>query len=209
MSIITKPKTRFYDPKDRTSKFTFEGESSQLDGEYLMRGGVCWPVQVMSETGPRLEGAAVLCGYDVDRHRIIVFEETRFLCVDHVVDPETHMVEFRGLCDWLNMCWQSYYAQSYYYHHDAVTHKKHLLEVLRSKVIEPKPHFLEAIWNETDVADNLVWHKREVRRLFYGESHVYKALEVLAIRPDAVEPSFLALRAVVWGFDQKPFRRRV
>lgn len=208
MSIIKKPKTRHYDPENRTSRFSFEGESKKLNGEYLMRGGMCWPVPVMTEEGPQLEGAAVLCGYNVEDHRIIVFEETKFVCIDHVLHPNTHEVEFRGLCDWFNMCWQSYYGQSYFYHHDAVTHKKYRLEVIRSKSIEPTPYFLESVWNETAVADNLVWHKRDIRRLFYGDSHIVKALEVLAIRPDAVVPVFLALRAAVWGFDQVPYRKR-
>lgn len=208
MSLIQPPESRFFDVKRRTSHLAFAGESKKLNGEYLMRGGVCWPIQVQTEEGARLEGAAVMCGYNVDTDRIIVFEETEFICVDHVLDPETHEVEFRGVCDWFNLCWQRYYAQTFCYHHDALTHKKHLLEVLRSKAINPKPVFLESIWKETALADNVVWHKREINRLFFPDKLVAKALGVMAVRPDAVLPIFEALRSAVWGFDQRPFRNR-
>ena len=81
------PERIAFDAERRVSVVTFPSSghsypSSVLpDGEWVMRGGVCWP-----EYGVQpIEGVALLAGQSVSGGQWVVFREKRFLVVDSVL----------------------------------------------------------------------------------------------------------------------------
>lgn len=102
--------TLWFDPPKKVDRY---GDRNGASGEFHMRGGIAWPVEVNPATG-RVEGYAVLLGLNVRVGVFYVFEETPIITVDHATDRNGRVIA-EGCAPWFNRCWERYYADMYYH----------------------------------------------------------------------------------------------
>lgn len=196
-----------YLPGRRTTLVSGAGDRS---GEYHVRGGVCWPVPVMVETGQSAVGHAVLVGFELRARRYVVLADTEFVAVDPVVEPDGRVL-YDGLAGWLCEGWSKWFARVYYYRQSEPVHKASLLAVLRSEMIKPTPGFIEV--HDDDVgAAALFWRLVATKRLrFRSDAVVDQARRLrssLGAPCLAAHPAIHALAAALAGMERWPWRDR-
>jgi hypothetical protein len=193
------------------------------DGEYHMRGGICWPVPDI-EAGGGLRGFACLAGMHIPTRCIYVMAQTHFVSIEPVVEHETitqgfntsaHVVRttriaHQGLSQWLTNAWAQYYADSYYWHQSPEVNRRYILQVLRSKMIQPKPHLIEVDWDDDQTAYHAILQAEAMKALVYSEGSPLHAqlLEFSVAEPSerAMFPAVHALTACILGMELSPPR---
>lgn len=212
MSSIKRPEKVYFNKENKTSRLYFQAEPGEeggankpaSQGEYYMRGGVCWPVLV----GHQVRGYAILAGMDIETKKTYIFEEKAFSCIDHIIG-ESGGIEVEGASSWFNMCWTSYFADTFYYHNYGETHKKYMLQVLRSSMIKPKPCFIDAPWQDEDQALQAIYERTQQNKLFYKENGALIAsLRSMNVKPDKLPPEIIALMCCISGMERYPFRKK-
>ena len=143
--IISRPIAARRNMKKETTRLWFQDGSVM---EAYVCGSVAWPMTLDEQN--RAYGYAVLCCENVEDGVLYVYEETRFNCIDHIVTPEAAL-KHQGIADWFNMCWASYFCDTWFYHAKPDTHGQWCRMVLDSPMIDPKPGFAEVSW--TDMYD--------------------------------------------------------
>lgn len=166
--MTTDTRTRTMRLKDRASVLRFrvsDDSNTPPDGAYQCRGGICWPIAV-DKVGSVRRGFAVMLGLHLDTRRLYLLGQSSFVTVDHVQDDQGR-IEFEGLAPWFVDCWARWFADSYGWRQPWETTRRYLSQVLRSQMIQPKPHFIELDWDddadavgavvEADVSGRLVY----------------------------------------------------
>jgi hypothetical protein len=236
---IERPNRRVIDAARRTVRLWFGGTgpaspdgyagqediSHPLDGEYYLRGGICWPVTVRVGSECAAVGFVLLIGQNIVTGKRLVFEERSFSCVDPIINTDGR-IEFDGVASWFNQVWTSYACRDYYWHQDEQTHKAYLLQVIRSLMIEPKPQFIEVPWQDEEQVTPLYWKYLNTDRLKYkaaahassgdyagqdgGELHGQLRQYQLAMGAEKIEsfPAVLALMCALAGMERSPWRER-
>lgn len=203
--MIQRPLNAYYDKTNRISKLKFpDGEN----GEYLMRGGICWPVY--DPTQGSIEGFALLAGQNIRSKIITVFEQTNFVSVDHVLGKDG-FVEYTGLCSFFNMCWTSYFANSYFIacQQGVDLNHRYRLQVLRSNMTEPKPALIEVNIFSASQASQLIFEKIAQKTLRHkSEDRLHVALTTFSIDSERMTPAIQALATCLFGIEQMPYRER-
>jgi len=186
-------------------------DSNPLNGEYYIRGGICWPVAVRTSDGKSAVGHAVLVGFNLLTKTFTVFEDIEFVCVDPIV--ESGKVMYDGIANWFNMCWARYYCRYWYYHQDETTHRMYLMQMLRSEMIQPKPGFIEIPWTDEDAVVPVFWRLVNTQRLkFNSEAILDQAQQyqlVLGASELSLFPAVYALVCALAGMERWPWRERV
>ena len=77
----------------RRGTSTLEFEDHKHDGEYYIRGGICWPEGA--------DGFTILAGQNVDNKNVLIFRQFSFLTVDNVLRPD-RSIEYEGLSSFIN-----------------------------------------------------------------------------------------------------------
>lgn len=195
------PQAATWNVRRDTVSLLFDGNRT---GEYHVRGGICWPVPV----GNRAEGALVIGAQDVKSGIVRICGQTPLLCVDHVIDPTTGVIKYRGVAGWLNQGWQSYHARMFYYRQSEDVHKRWALQVLRSKLVEPKPAFRPVVWKDHAEGRALIlaWLGAE-RVIFPAGSPVDHGLRQAEAQSGAPVPVVHAVTALLAGLERYPWRR--
>lgn len=149
MSIITTPLAAVPNTRRDTVRLVWSGDSRTLNGEYRIRGGICWPY----DTGvgqDSYHGFAVVVGEriisDVASERI-VFSECQFSAAETVFDETTGRV-YPGLLMWLSDCWARYCCGRYYWSQDEYT-----FTVWLRRMREIDHVGRRYLWTEVDVPD--------------------------------------------------------
>jgi len=204
MSGIQPPLRVAMDLERRTSLLYFPAGSVAPDGEYYLRGGICWPI---AQPGGGIEGFAVLAGEHVKSRVAYAFAERRFQVVDHV-PREDGGISYEGIAPWFVRCWAAYFADTFFFHQDEETHRKYLLQVIRSPMIVPEPGFVEAPWGDTGQAIQTLWERIDHGRLKYRrDESVFDELKRFKASPGIQPPPAVwALMCAVAGLDRYPFR---
>lgn len=219
---IERPNRRVIDAARRTVRLWFRPDDWQspdedtkhpLDGEYYLRGGICWPVTVRVGSECAAVGFVLIIGQSIVTGKRLVFEERAFSCVDPIVGADGR-IEFDGVASWFNQVWTSYACRDYYWHQDEQTHKAYLLQVIRSLMIEPKPQFIEVPWQDEEQVTPLYWKYLNTDRLKYkgadagGELHGQLRQYQLAMGAEKIEsfPAVLALMCALAGMERSPWR---
>lgn len=173
-------------------------------GEYYVRGGICWPVEIVESNGDiYAEGFALLAGQNVRTKVIYVLTGTSFRCIDHVVHESR--IRYHGLAPWLNMIWSSYYATHFFFRGEQVAHLAYLKQIRDSQLISPKPHFIEVAWKDDGLPMAQIWELLQTDRLKYQPmSNI--AQELQKQKRDNMPVGVRALMACVSGYQKYPWR---
>lgn len=204
------PRNRTWLPNRNATLVDFGGgDKNPLNGEYYVRGGVCWPVAVRVSDGQSSVGHLVLVGHHLESGRRVVLDECQFVCVDPIV--ENGGVAFEGCANWFNSAWTNYFTRYLYWHQDETTHRMYLMQVLRSRMIEPKPGFIEIPWQDDQVAVSVMWKLGNTGQLKIQPDSVLleqlRRFQAVLGRPDMGEyPAVHALLCALYGMERWPWR---
>jgi len=206
---MDKPTKSSYDADRRISRLEFGRDDHPANGDYYLRGGICWPESGVAP-GQKPQGYALLIGFDIRTKIMRVFEQTEFLVVDHILRTDGG-IERVGLSVWFNEAWIRYFCRTFYYNQPESLHKTYLFQTIRSKMIEPKPHFPELLWRENREAWSVVSAKVETDKIKMDpKSGLNDALLQYYASLDGrmVPPAVWSLMCAVYGMERYPWRER-
>jgi len=177
--------------------------------EFYIRGGVCWPITVERDDGHKdFEGFAIMAGQNIKTKQITVFDQRAFVCIDNIVG-ENSVIEYPGLAPWLNECWAKYFGEKFYWHQDWQLAKTYRLDVHRSKMVKPKPQFIEIEWANDEDIEVLIWKYVKMGRLVFQEgSDLDVALRSVKKGEKETLPPVHALACLLAGIERHPWRER-
>ena len=190
--------------KDKTSTL-YWGKTETWQA--YVYGGICWPILVGPKTHQRIQGFAVLVGFHIETGKHYVLDQYPFVTVEHCIGDDG-LISHHGLGAFLNSCWKYYFATKFYYRQPGETHKKYLLEIVRSQSVNPKPLMIECQWDDDAIADQSVIEKAQLKKLAWEKGSLLDvAVSELIVDPDHASPEWNALRCAMVGFDRYPWRK--
>lgn len=214
MSQLCTPDSVSFDRDSKMSVLAWNDPDSQKKwgGKYWMRGGICWPREYTrtNPEDPTVIGVALVVGQRQHDERIVVFENEKFIVVDHVLDEEGG-IQHKGLSTWLNKQWASYFIDTYYCADQIDVFMRYQAQVIRSELITPKPHFVQIRWPSWEDARHIMWTRLNLRQLnFRSQEIVHTEVQKLkdSDKERKAHPAILALLASMTGIEQRPPRRR-
>jgi len=209
---MDKPVKSAYDAERKVTRLEFDLEDHPDNGDYYLRGGICWPEAGVAP-GQTPQGFALVIGLNIRTHELNVFEEMPFLTVDHVLRSDGG-IERTGLSVWFNEIWSRYFCRMFYYNQPESLHKTYLFQTIRSKMIEPKPMFCELLWRENREnreAWSVVSAKVETNKIkMDANSDLNSAMiQYYSSLDGKIVPSAIwALMCAVYGLERYPWRER-
>jgi len=202
---LEKPITVLNNLERRTVTLFFKNREPS---EFYFRGGITWPKIVERAGGRDFEGFALLGGLNIKTKKVEIFEQRSFLTIEHILKQETDKkqeIEYHGLGPWFTELWSKYRAKTYYWFQDYELNKRHLLEVLRSEWIIPKPVFREVPWADDSEAQMLVWRYVKLNKLLIDkESQLAQDLMLVEKGEKESMPSVHSLQCLLTGLDLHP-----
>lgn len=183
-----------------TTRVRFDDETV---GEYYLRGGIAWPTVDVDKTRGQVRGYAVLVGVNVRTDRACVFESTPFNMISSEVALREGAFAGQPLGPWLNRCWASWYADTFYWHDHGETHTQFRREINRDEAIAPKPRLIQIEWDDEKAAHQVFWNAANTGRLAL-ESQA-KA-DVAAGGMEDYGPARHALVCALVGIQRRPWR---
>jgi len=200
--LLPEPDLISYNKADKTVTMEFS-EDQSLNGEYQVRGSVCWPILDV-KTGV-MTGAFLVAGRRCDDNVVYIFKSTSFTNVDPIQDVGGKIL-YDGCARWLSHMWTRFCAYRYFWHQAFVIHARWRREVHSSAMIRPKPTFIEVECDNVNLIQSIIWEKLHAGRLVYG-TDIKEAVDVYQVNPEAEIPEVLALQTLLVGYDKFPFRR--
>ncbi|MCP4570578.1 MAG: hypothetical protein GY841_23585 [FCB group bacterium] len=199
-----KPRKVLFDMEKQTSTLYFSDGSN---GDYRMRGGVCWPMSVERTPGnPDIEGFILMAGQNVDTGKVFIFEQRTFVVIDHIVN-QSGVIEYEGISSWINKCWSKYYARDFFWNQTREHAKSYRLEVIRSKMIDPKPQFIEVGWGDVAEVKHTVWRLVKTGKIWYEKgSQLHEELDLIKKGQIESVPSVHAMMCLAYGLERYPIR---
>ena len=175
-----------------------------------MRGGICFPVKYQSLKGIDNHGYAVIAGQDLKTGIVHVFEQINWVTIEDIVakDIITRPVKYYGLSHWLNMAWNRYFTQTFYFSQPDELSRRFRLQVIRSAMINPKPRFMEIHINDRDELLSVIWHRIKTGLLeIEKDSELAKVLKEATDENKELFPQIHALGCCLLGMEQYPWRK--
>ena len=204
-----KPNKAYYNQDRKTSSLFFDDE--KIDGEYHMRGGICWPTGYEFEGTKDIMGYAILGGYNVLTKKLWLFEQRAFVIIDSILDDDGKIV-FHGLATWFNDNWSRYFAKNYYWNQEDHLKLQHSLEIRDSRMIDPKPQFIETEWSSINEMQHILWKyiKLGSKKVYLGSKGSMLKLHIDVMKQDDKEalPAVHALFCLLAGLAKRPYRKR-
>ena len=147
---IVPPIKQRVDMKTRQVRLWFDKDTSVApDGKYRMIGGMFLPSSVKSEDGHmRIRGYSMLAGRNEDTKVIYIFDEANWFTVDHILDDKDGAVISEGVVTWLLKVWSNYFCNTFTHRQDDETLFRYQIDFSRCSMLQPKPSFLDAEWND-------------------------------------------------------------
>lgn len=203
---MLKPNHRYFDNHRKTSWLYFDGESSR---ECYMRGGICFPFKYQSLKGIANHGYAVIAGQDLKTGIVHVFEQINWVTIDDILSKDIkNSIKHPGLSHWLNMAWNKYFIQAFYFNQPDELSRRFRLQILRSLMISPKPRFVEVFINNKDDLLSAIWHRIKTGRLeIEKDSEIANILKETMVEDKELFPQIHALGCCLLGFEQYPWRK--
>ncbi|MEN6533385.1 MAG: hypothetical protein ABFD89_06960 [Bryobacteraceae bacterium] len=196
---IVRPGARLW--REGPVELIFGEESLAPSGRYWVAGGIVWPE--LHETRQEIVGAAVVCGRHIESDVTYVFEEREFCTVDHVLG-ERGVIAFEGLSSFLNEAWTYYFCKTYYWRQDELTARRHIRQVHRNRMIEPKPVLVELHWRDEKTALDEIFLLDTSSRLTYRVNReVHHAMRKFDAKDGDTEPALRALAAALVGLAKR------
>ena len=203
---MIKPIHKHYDTHRRTTILYFDHEPDRPI-EFYMRGGICWPIRYENPTGQiDNSGYVLMAGQDVKTGRVMIFEETQWVTIDNILG-DNHVIRYPGLSHWFNKVWEGYFAQSFYWQQEDELARRFRLQILRSKMIHPKPRFVEVPYSDTSDMISCIWTMLKANKLNRASGTVLQQqLEMVKEGDKQVLPAVHALGCCLLGFERFPWR---
>ena len=184
----------------------YDGDESALTEVYHIRGGICWPRQVMTGDRHRLTGFICIGCQRISDGVVFVLAEHRFACIDNVYDEKGQVVH-EGVTQFVNTAWSAMMCRRFYFRESQETHRRYYLQLGRSDLIRDTPVFSDVYWDDDTEARHAILESRQVGRLKLDEDgELWRALQTWKAQPDtmAVYPEMHALTCLLRGFQEYP-----
>lgn len=207
---MNKPKKAHYERLRDTSILYFpwdEAAQENPQGEYYMRGGICWPEMVERPEVPSdYQGYAMMGGQEVESKIVYIFEQRSYEVIENIIEPKDGTIQYEGLAAWLNRCWSRYFARDFYWHQDFELTKSHRLEIIRSLFIQPKPQLIEVPWHDGH-EPHAIWKYVKLNRLQWGAgTQLHEELQRAKAGDKRKAPAVHALQCLLAGLERYPWR---
>ena len=187
-------------------------DDRNYNDEYYVRGGIRWPEQVQTPSGLDVQGYACVGAVNIRTGKLYLFSEVTFKCIDHYLKDRTNQIELVGLCTWLNEVRTRYCCDSFYYQEQPEQHRVYVVQVSRSIMIVPKPHFIEVHADEEQMRNSLVTWDGTDRLIFNAGGEFHKALEKYGASVQSGKviepPAVRGVEAMLCGVERNPWRNR-
>lgn len=182
--------------------------------QMFMRGGITFPIPIKAR-GNHILGYAIMAGVDITTGHVFIFEEREYATIEHALTPDGH-IEFEGLCNFFNHCWTTYGADTFFYNQPDNTFRKYMLQIMRSDMIKPKPHFISVHWDNKGQPEQVMYEHQTLTRLFRrtqpptedAQYTLDQQMEIYDPMMPDISPTMHALFACLTGLDNWPYRRR-
>lgn len=136
------------------------------DGYYRMMGAMFLPSNVKTPEGRNLiRGYAMMLGRHRESKVTYLFDEAEWLTVDHILNKDDGAVLSEGLSTWLLQVWAGYFCNTYAVRQDDETQFKYNIDFSRCSMIQPKPAFIDAEWNDDAQPISVVNRELKLGRL--------------------------------------------
>lgn len=175
--------------------------------EFLIRGGVCWPVA--PGFGLEARGWCVLCGKDVRDGRVYLFDESPFQCIEHVGVRDGNILHL-GLTAWTNGVWARFQERLYFQGQPENEALPFIRAIAVSTTARPKPVFLDIPATGDQARVTLDTFRETDRMAMSDDSDTFKAIMSFRSRPGVkIEtcPEAWAMAMALIGFELYPWRR--
>lgn len=171
-------------------------------GEFDMRGSIVFPVAQNDGDGRfRIEGYAILAGYDIGEKTIRVFENHSFKSITPLYDRETGTPTDRGMVWWFHQAWSRYYATNFYWKDSGLTSRQYKLEAYRNPAIKPSPSLVEVKWADMGAIEQIMWRRASEKTLRFPQ-----ALKDDIVQGGEESVAKQALLLVLAGYEKSPWR---
>jgi hypothetical protein len=175
--------------------------------ECQMKGGICFPMFYEYLGRTDIEGYALMAGLDIETGIVYVFEQTAWTVIDNILHPDGSL-RLEGLSGWVNRGWLNYFARVFYFHQADELARRHRLQVLRSRMIEPKPNFVELPPTDAEDIIGVIWRFVKAGRLRRAGGTVLEdQLQLVKSGDRQVFPAVHALGCCLTAFELHPWRK--
>ncbi len=205
---IIKPESATFHRSRQTSTLHFRQEDGKYTSEECtMRGGICWPMAIRQGGRERIEGYAVMLGKNIKTGCVTIYEETPFVCIDHIIDS-TGRIKYEGVSPWFNRCWTQYWCSKFYWRDRSATYERYMRELRRSPMIKPKPQLPEVIWDEASEINHIM-AKLAMQGQLVADAKLgfIEQQQQHMVNPDQPYPARHAMMCAIAGMDQYRWNR--
>ena len=204
---VNKPHSATYHQKRQTSTLHFTIDGKESSEEFIMRGGICWPMSIREGGRERIEGYALVLGKNISSGAVTIFEETKFVAIDHITDSEGR-IKYHGVSPWFNKAWTSYWCQKFYWRDRSETHEHYMRQILRSTMIKPNPRMPEVVWDEESEVTSIIGSLAMQGKLIADKNMGFMTQQRAHLtNPDQPSPARHAMICAMAGLDQYRWMR--
>jgi hypothetical protein len=202
MNEITRPTSCKWNDQQGAVTLYWKHQDKR-NGEYHVRGGICWPVQDRASGTAR--GAVVICAEHLKTHVVTLVEEAEFLTIEpYTLDGVMH----NGLSSFVNTAFSTYLVEMYYQHQPVDMCHSYSIQMYRSRQFGKTPHFVQVTWDNEDQADAVLPTLDGSGKFVFRKTGLFgKAMERKTAQPSAFLPEIHALTCAVNGLQRFPWRR--
>jgi len=199
LKTLIRPKKKLADLKNGMVRLWFDPEISVApDGLYRMQGAMFFPSKTINAEGRvKIVGYALMSGRHEETKTTYIFEETEWYFVDHIIAPDNGSIEHEGLATWYNDVWNNYYCNTFAVRQPDDTQFKFVLDFSRCKMIQPKPVFLDAEWDDPVQPMSIIGRWNQLGQIKYrAAGEVFKQLEAYKADKDAEKHDYPAVHSL-------------
>lgn len=199
----SKPIHRTFDSHRKTSMLFFKDEPAI---ECYIKAGICFPMTYDSGVGIQNSGFAVMGAQDIRTKYIYVFEQMEWVTIDDII-AEDNTIRYRGLSHFFNQIWTEYFGEAYYFNQPDELSRRFRLQILRSKMVNPKPRFVEVPIQSQDDLLNIIWYQTKKQGMEIDKtSKLATALTEMQKNDKNLWPATYALGCMLMAFERFPWR---
>lgn len=206
MKLTIKPKAFHIQQFRDTTNLWFIDDKH---GEFYLHGGLCWPVAVGDIENQY--GCIIMGGLNCQTGIVHIFEQFCFEGIETAFDQDEGRIVADGLDAFLGQVSGAYGTKRYYVNQDESIHRMYLLQVLRSRQIDPKPVLVPITWQTDEEAISAMNHWRLTGKLVIGSgTPIEAAFQRFRATPGiklGQVPELHALACLLVGLTLYPWRR--
>jgi hypothetical protein len=196
---ITRPIRQQLNMKTREVRLWFDKDRSIApDGFYKMMGAMFLPSNIQTPEGRnRIRGYALMIGRHRESKVMYLFDEANWVTVDHILNKDDGAVLSEGLVTWCLQAWSGYFCSTYAVRQDDETQFKYTLDFSRCSMMQPKPAFIDAEWNDDTQPVSVVNRELMLKRLkMRRNSILIRELDQFRADEDAKAKNYPAVHAL-------------